>query len=532
MTLDATPRTQDVRESLLAGVNKLANVVRLTLGPRGLPSSVERPQGEPALTRSGVAAAIGIALVDKAESSGAAMLRDVAVATAKAALDGSATATLLAHSILTEGAVLIRLGGSASELKRGIDQAVEDVVQKLKTLAEPCTARKSLIDIATVSADGDAHLGAIIADAILAGGEGGVIAVEDASTLEDRLQLVEGLQMYSGFLSTHFINNQDDNSCDLEDAYVLLYDGIIHDVDALIALLAAVGALGKSLLIAAQDIEDSVLRALLWSGHPGVSTMCVVKAPENAVLRHQLFQSLAKFTGSRVISHEASLAEIPLRDLGCVRKAHVTQHVSVITKEDGDCSDRSYTLRNLWVHVRSANANLFGNNFFDFPAGLSCGIAIIRVGAQTQREVARKMALTANVLHATYAAFREGMIPGGGVALFRAAEQTKNIHCENYDQQMGVKLVQWALQEPLRQIIDNAGDNPAEVLALIHAGKGNHGYNAKTGMYGDMVEMGIVDPFKVAKVALEVAASVAGHLATFETLMASMRGSQIDSKDR
>jgi chaperonin GroEL len=511
----------DARRRMLAGVNVLANAVKVTLGPKGRNVVLDKAFGAPTVTKDGVSVAKEIELDDKFENMGAQMVKEVASHTSDTAGDGTTTATVLAQSILREGLKAVAAGMNPMDLKRGIDKATVAVTEELKKLSKPCSDGKAIAQVGTISANGDTVIGQNIADAMAKVGKEGVITVEEGSGLENELEVVEGMQFDRGYLSPYFINNAATQSCELENPYILLHDKKISNIRELLPLLESVAKAGKPLLIIAEDIEGEALATLVVNNIRGILKVAGVKAPGFGDRRKAMLQDLAILTGGQVISDEVglSLEKAKLDDLGRAKKVQVAKENTTVIDGGGKVKDIKARIEQINKEIEETTSDYDREKLQERVAKLSGGVAVIKVGAATEVEMKEKKARVEDALHATRAAVEEGVVPGGGVAFIRAKKALESLKGDNDDQNVGVNILKRALEEPLRQIVVNAGEDGAVVLNRVAEGKGNFGYNAQTGEFGDMVSMGIIDPTKVSRSALQNAASVAGLLLTTEAMV-------------
>jgi chaperonin GroEL len=511
----------DARRRMLAGVNVLANAVKVTLGPKGRNVVLDKAFGAPTVTKDGVSVAKEIELDDKFENMGAQMVKEVASHTSETAGDGTTTATVLAQSILKEGLKAVAAGMNPMDLKRGIDKATVAVVEELKKLSKPCSDTKAIAQVGTISANGDSVIGGNIAEAMEKVGKEGVITVEEGSGLENELEVVEGMQFDRGYLSPYFINNAATQSCELENPYILLHDKKISNIRELLPLLEGVAKAGKPLLIIAEDIEGEALATLVVNNIRGILKVCGVKAPGFGDRRKAMLQDIAILTGGQVISDEVglSLEKAKLDDLGKAKKVQVAKENTTVIDGGGKTKDIKGRIDQINKEIEDTTSDYDREKLQERVAKLAGGVAVIKVGAATEVEMKEKKARVEDALHATRAAVEEGVVPGGGVAFIRAKKGLEGLKGENDDQNVGVNILKRALEEPLRQIVINAGEDGAVVLNKVAEGKANYGYNAQTGEFGDLVAMGIIDPTKVARSALQNASSVAGLLLTTEAMV-------------
>jgi len=512
------------RAKIVAGVNILADAVKVTLGPKGRNVVLERSFGAPTITKDGVSVAKEIELKDKFENMGAQMVKEVASKTSDIAGDGTTTATVLAQSIVQEGMKFVTAGMNPMDLKRGIDKAVESVVAELKKLSKPCTTSKEIAQVGAISANADEHIGKIISDAMDKVGKEGVITVEDGKSLQNELDVVEGMQFDRGYLSPYFINNAEKQISVLEDAYVLLHDKKISNIRDLLPVLEQVAKAGKPLLIIAEEVEGEALATLVVNNIRGILKTCAVKAPGFGDRRKAMLEDIAILTGGTVIAEEVglSLEKATLADLGQAKRIEIGKEETTLIDGKGDSKSIEGRVKNIRKQIDEATSDYDKEKLQERVAKLAGGVALIKVGAATEIEMKEKKARVEDALHATRAAVEEGIVAGGGVALIRARAGLSKLKGDNHDQEAGIKIVLRALEEPLRWIVANAGDEPSVVLNKVVEGKGNFGYNAQTGQYGDLMEMGVVDPTKVARCALQNAASVAGLILTTDAMVAEL----------
>jgi chaperonin GroEL len=522
----ATPKevrfADDARQRMLRGVNVLANAVRVTLGPKGRNVVLEKSFGAPTVTKDGVSVAKEIELEDKFENMGVQMVKEVASQTSDAAGDGTTTATVLAQAILREGLKQVAAGFNPMDLKRGIDKGTIALTQELKKLSKPCEDDKSIAQVGTISANADEEIGKIIADAMSKVGKEGVITVEEGSGLESELEVVEGMQFDRGYLSPYFINNQQSQSAELENPFILIHDKKVSNIRDLLPLLENVAKSGRPLLIIAEDVEGEALATLVVNNIRGIVKVAAVKAPGFGDRRKAMLQDIAVLTGGQVISEEVglSLEKANLEDLGEAKKVQVSKENTTIIDGAGRPADIKGRVEQINKEVEESTSDYDREKLQERVAKLAGGVAVVRVGAATEIEMKEKKARVEDALHATRAAVEEGVVPGGGVALVRALQGIAKLKGSNDDQNVGLNILRRACEEPLRQIVANTGSDPAVVLNAVMAGKGNYGFNAATGEYGDMVDFGIIDPTKVTRLALQNATSVAGLLLTTEAMIA------------
>jgi chaperonin GroEL len=514
--------SDDARARMFAGVNILADAVKVTLGPKGRNVVLDKSFGAPTVTKDGVSVAKEIELEDKFQNMGAQMVKEVASHTSDVAGDGTTTATVLAQSILKEGLKSVAAGMNPMDLKRGIDKAATAVVERLGKLSKSCQDEKAIAQVGTISANGDDSIGNILAEAMGKVGKQGVITVEDGSGLENQLDVVEGMQFDRGYLSPYFINNAAEQNAELDQPYILLYDKKISNIRELLPLLEGVAKSGKPLLVVAEDVEGEALATLVVNTIRGIVKVCAVKAPGFGDRRKAMLQDMAILTGGQVIAEEVglSLEKARLEDLGKCKKVVVDKENTTIIDGAGKPKDIKARVEQINKEIEATTSDYDREKLQERVAKLSGGVAVIKVGAATEVEMKEKKARVEDALHATRAAVEEGVVPGGGVALIRAREALKDLKGANEDQNAGISILRRALEEPLRQIVINAGEDGAVVLNKVAEGKGNYGYNAATGEYGDMVAMGIIDPTKVVRYALQNASSVSGLLLTTEAMIA------------
>jgi chaperonin GroEL len=515
---------ESARSKIVVGVNILADAVKVTLGPKGRNVVLERSFGAPTVTKDGVSVAKEIELKDRFENMGAQMVKEVASKTSDTAGDGTTTATVLAQSIVQEGMKYVAAGMNPMDLKRGIDKAVGSVVAELKKLSKPCTTSKEIAQVGSISANADESIGKRIAEAMEKVGKEGVITVEDGSGLDDELEVVEGMQFDRGYLSPYFINNAEKQVAILEEPYVLLHDKKISNIRDLLPVLEQVAKAGKPLLIIAEDVDGEALATLVVNNLRGILKTCAVKAPGFGDRRKAMLEDIAILTGGTVIAEEVglSLEKATLKDLGRAKKIEVEKENTTIIDGAGDSKTIEGRVKSVRTQIEEATSDYDKEKLQERVAKLAGGVALIKVGAATELEMKEKKARVEDALHATRAAVEEGIVAGGGVALIRARSGLGKLKGDNLDQEAGIKIVLRALEEPLRQIAANAGDEPSVVVNKVVEGKGNYGYNASTGEYGDLVEMGVLDPTKVARAALQNAASIAGLILTTDAMVAEL----------
>ncbi len=512
----------EARSRMLEGVNVLSNAVKVTLGPKGRNVVLDKSFGAPTVTKDGVSVAKEIELADKFENMGAQMVKEVASQTSDEAGDGTTTATVLAQSILTEGLKSVAAGMNPMDLKRGIDKAVAAAVEQVKAMATPCEDTKSIAQVGTISANSDTAVGEIIAEAMEKVGKEGVITVEEGSGLENELDVVEGMQFDRGYLSPYFINNQESMAAEQEDPYILLCDKKISNIRDMLPILENVAKSGKPLMVIAEDIEGEALATLVVNNMRGIVKVTAAKAPGFGDRRKAMLQDLAIRTGGTVISEEVGLTleGATLDDLGTAKRISSTKENTTIVDGAGARGDIEGRIKQIRAEIDDTSSDYDREKLQERLAKLAGGVAVIKVGAPTEVEMKEKKARVEDALHSTRAAVEEGVVAGGGVALVRALNNLGDVKGDNEDQNVGIAIAQRAMTAPLRQIAANAGDEGAVVLDKVSALKGNNGYNAATGEYGDMLEMGILDPAKVTRTALQAAASVAGLMITTEAMVA------------
>jgi len=515
---------ENARHKIVAGVNILADAVKVTLGPKGRNVVLERSFGAPTVTKDGVSVAKEIELKDKFENMGAQMVKEVASKTSDVAGDGTTTATVLAQAIVQEGMKFVAAGMNPMDLKRGIDKAVTATVEELKKLSKPCKTSKEIAQVGSISANGDQDIGKIIAEAMDKVGKEGVITVEDGSGLNSELEVVEGMQFDRGYLSPYFINNAEKQIAILENPYVLLHDKKISNIRDLLPVLEQVAKAGKPLLIIAEEVEGEALATLVVNNIRGILKTCAVKAPGFGDRRKAMLEDIAILTGGTVIAEEVGLTleKATLNDLGQAKRIEVGKEETTIIDGAGDAKGIEGRVKSIRAQIEEATSDYDKEKLQERVAKLAGGVALVKVGAATEIEMKEKKARVEDALHATRAAVEEGIVAGGGVALLRARQNLskEQLKGDNPDQDAGIKIVLRCLEEPVRQIAQNAGDEPSVVVAKVLESKGNVGYNAATGEYGDLVEMGVLDPTKVTRYALQNAASVAGLILTTDAMVA------------
>ena len=513
----------DARNRMVEGVNILANAVRVTLGPKGRNVVLEKSFGAPTVTKDGVSVAKEIELTDKFENMGAQMLKEVASQTSDLAGDGTTTATVLAQAMVREGMKAVAAGMNPMDLKRGIDKAVLAAVSELKTLSKPCSNNKEIAQVGTISANTDESIGEIIAEAMEKVGKEGVITVEEGKSLHNELDVVEGMQFDRGYLSPYFVNNQQSQTAELEEPFILLHDKKISNIRDLLPVLEAVAKAGRPLMIVAEDIEGEALATLVVNSIRGIIKVCAVKAPGFGDRRKAMLQDIAILTGGTVISEEVglSLEKATLNELGSAKRVQISKDETTVIDGAGSDSEIKSRCDQIRAQVEETTSDYDREKLQERLAKLAGGVAVIKVGAATEVEMKEKKARVEDALHATRAAVEEGIVAGGGVALVRTLSKIRGtLTGLNHDQDAGIKIALRAMEEPLRQIVMNAGDEASVVLNKVSEGEGNYGYNAATSDYGDLVEMGILDPTKVTRTALQNAASIAALMITTEAMVA------------
>ena len=512
----------DARQRMLQGVNVLANAVKVTLGPKGRNVVLEKSFGAPTVTKDGVSVAKEIELEDKFENMGAQMIKEVASQTSDAAGDGTTTATLLAQAVLREGLKGVAAGFNPMDLKRGVDKASLALVAALEKLSQPCKDDKSIAQVGTISANADEEIGSIIANAMGKVGKEGVITVEEGSGLESELDVVEGMQFDRGYLSPYFINDQESQSVLLDDPYILIHDKKVSNIRDLLPLLESVAKSSRPLLLIAEDVEGEALATLVVNNIRGIVKVAAVKAPGFGDRRKAMLQDIAILTGGQVISEEVglSLEKASLEDLGEAKKIQITKENTTLIDGAGRPEDIKGRVDQVNKEIEDSTSDYDREKLQERVAKLAGGVAVIKVGAATEIEMKEKKARVEDALHATRAAVEEGVVVGGGVAFIRALVSIEKLEGANDDQNMGIRILRRAVEEPLRQIVANAGEDASVVLNAVAAGEGNYGFDAAAGEYGDLVERGIIDPTKVTRLALQNAASVAGLLLTTEAMIA------------
>ncbi|MEX1031767.1 MAG: chaperonin GroEL [Cellvibrionaceae bacterium] len=516
---------EEAREKIVAGVSKLANAVKVTLGPRGRNVVLENAMRAPTITKDGVSVAKGFELEDKFENMGVQIVKDIAMATADSAGDGTTTATVLAHKILLEGRKTVSMGANPMDIKRGIDKAVATAVSELTKLSRPCETRQAIAQVATISANSDRTVGELIAEALEMVGKNGVVTVGEGRSIEDGIDFVAGMQLDRGYLSPHFVTDQQTMSVELDQPYILLHEQKISRVAPLLPLLEAIAETGRPLLIIAEDVEGEALSALALNAARGVLRVAAIKSPGFGDNRKALVEDVAALTGGTMISEAlgTSLEKVTLESLGAASRVRISREETVIVGSAGGQDAIDQRVADIRKEMDNAGTEINRDKLQERIASLSGGIAVINVGATTELEMEERKARVDDALHASRAAVEEGTVPGGGVALVRLVESVRKLTGDNSDQNTGIAIVARALEEPLRQITANANMNGVSILNEIQAGKYNFGCNVATGQFGNMRKMGIVDSTKVVRAALQNAAGIAGLLITAECLVADVR---------
>ena len=511
----------DARIKMLEGVNVLANAVKVTLGPKGRNVVLDKSFGAPTITKDGVSVAKEIELEDKFQNMGAQMVKEVASQANDAAGDGTTTATVLAQSIITEGLKAVAAGMNPMDLKRGIDKAVVAAVEELKKLSVPCADTKAIAQVGTISANSDENVGKLIAEAMDKVGRDGVITVEDGQGLQDELAVVEGMQFDRGYLSPYFVNKPDTASVELDDPFILLVDKKVSNIREMLSVLEGVAKAGKPLVIIAEDVEGEALATLVVNTMRGIVKVAAVKAPGFGDRRKAMLQDIAILTSGTVISEEIGmeLEKATLEELGRAKRVVITKENTTIIDGVGEAALIEARIAQIRQQIEDSSSDYDKEKLQERVAKLAGGVAVIKVGATTEVEMKEKKARVEDALHATRAAVEEGVVAGGGVALVRAAAKLADLKGDNEEQTVGIRVALRAMESPLRQIVDNAGEEPSVVANRVRDGEGNFGYNAATEVYGDMLEMGILDPTKVTRLALQFAASVAGLMITTECMV-------------
>ena len=516
--------SETARQGMLAGVNVLADAVKVTLGPKGRNVILDKSFGSPTVTKDGVSVAKEIELQDKFENMGAQMVKSVASQTSDEAGDGTTTATVLAQSIVTDGLKSVAAGYNPMDLKRGIDKAVATAVETLQSASQPCEDDTAIAQVGTISANSDTAVGEIIAEAMQKVGKEGVITVEEGSGIENELEVVEGMQFDRGYLSPYFINNQDRMTAELEDPFILLHDKKISNIRELLPLLEAVAKAGRPLLVIAEDVEGEALATLVVNNMRGVVKVSACKAPGFGDRRKAMLEDIAILTGGTVISEEVglNLEGATIEDLGQAKKVELNKEDTTIIDGAGASDNISGRVNQIRTQIEDTSSDYDREKLQERVAKLAGGVAVIKVGAGSEVEMKEKKARVEDALHSTRAAVEEGVVAGGGVALVRAKQKIEGLEGENEDQNVGISIALKAMETPLRQITENSGEESSVVLDKVKAGKKNFGFNAGTGEYGDMIEMGILDPAKVTRAALQAAGSVAGLMITTEAMISEI----------
>ncbi len=514
----------DARIKILRGVNILADAVRVTLGPKGRNVVLDKSFGAPSITKDGVSVAREIELEDKFENMGSQMVKEVASKANDVAGDGTTTATVLAQSIVNEGLKAVAAGMNPMDLKRGIDKAVNSAVIELKKISVPCLDSKSIAQVGTISANADETVGALIAKAMEKVGKEGVITVEEGTGLQDELDVVEGMQFDRGYLSPYFINKSDSGIVELDNPYILLVEKKISNIREILPILESVAKSNKPLLIISEDVEGEALATLVVNNMRGIVKVSAVKSPGFGDRRKSMLQDIAILTGGTVISEEVGmeLEKSNINDLGNCKKVIINKDTTTIIDGSGCQKEISKRINNIRQQIDESTSDYDKEKLQERVAKLAGGVAVLKVGAATEVEMKEKKSRVEDALHATRAAVEEGVVPGGGVALVRVAERLSNLTAQNEDQNVGIRVALRAMESPLRQIVSNTGDEPSVVANNVKAGSGNYGYNAATEKYGDMIDMGILDPTKVTRSALQYAASVAGLMVTTECMITDL----------
>ena len=514
----------DARSKMVRGINVLANAVKVTLGPKGRNVVLDRAFGAPTVTKDGVSVAKEIELKDKFENMGACMVREVASKTSDNAGDGTTTATVLAQAIVDEGMKFVAAGMNPMDLKRGIDKAVAAAIEELRKISKPTTTNKEIAQVGAISANSDAEIGDIISEAMDKVGKEGVITVEDGKSLKNELEVVEGMQFDRGYLSPYFINQPEKQAAVLDNPFILLHDKKISNIRELLPVLEQVAKAARPLVIIAEDIDGEALATLVVNSIRGILKVVAVKAPGFGDRRAAMLEDIAVLTGGTVISTNVGLTldKATLEQLGTAKKVEVTKENTTIIDGAGQAEAIENRVRNIRTQIEAATSDYDREKLQERVAKLAGGVALIKVGAATEVEMKEKKARVEDALHATRAAVEEGIVAGGGVALIRAKQAIRDIKGDNDEQNAGIRIVLRAMEEPLRQIVANAGDEPSVVVNTVAQGEGNFGYNAQTGEYGDLVEMGVLDPTKVTRTALQNAAAVPSLLPTPDCMVADI----------
>ncbi len=516
--------SDSARQLMLDGVNVLADAVKVTLGPKGRNVVLDKSFGAPTVTKDGVSVAKEVELQDKFENMGAQMVKEVASQTSDAAGDGTTTATVLAQAIVNEGLKSVAAGFNPMDLKRGIDKAVTKAVESIQSMSEPCADSTAIAQVGTISANSDGEVGDIIAEAMEKVGKEGVITVEEASGIENELEVVEGMQFDRGYLSPYFINNQDKMITELEDPMILLHDKKISNIRELLPLLEAVAKAGKSLLIIAEDVEGEALATLVVNNMRGVVKVSACKAPGFGDRRKAMLEDIAILTGGTVISEEVglNLEGATIESLGTAKKVVLSKENTTVIDGAGSQDNISGRVNQIRAQIEETSSDYDREKLQERVAKLAGGVAVIKVGAGSEIEMKEKKARVEDALHSTRAAVEEGVVPGGGVALIRALQSSEGLKGDNEDQNIGISIALKAMEAPIRQIVLNAGEEASVVVDKIKSEKGNHGFNAATSEYGNMIKMGILDPAKVTRTALQAAGSVAGLMITTEAMVSDI----------
>ncbi|MBI1396385.1 MAG: chaperonin GroEL [Betaproteobacteria bacterium] len=519
---------EDARLKILAGVNTLADAVKVTLGPKGRNVILQQSFGVPLVANSGVVVARGIELEDPFEDMGARMVREVAAKTSEVAGDGTTTATVLAQAIVKEGMKFVAAGMNPMDIRRGIDQAVTAVVGELKRLSRPCDTAAAIAHVGAISANNDQSVGSVIAEAMEKVGREGVISVEDGSGLANELEIVEGLQFDRGYLSPYFINTREKHRCVLENPYVLVCDRKISGIQDLLPILEEMTRAARPLLVIAEDVEGEALATLVVNAVRGVLKTCAVKAPGFGDRRKAMLEDIAVLTGGRLVSEELGLRldKVTLAELGQAKRVEIDKDTTTLIDGAGDRADIDERVARIRAEIAESKSDYDREKLQERVAKLAGGVAVVKVGGATETEMKERKVRVEDALHATRAAVEEGIVPGGGVAPLRAASVLATLHGANEDQEAGIRIVARALEEPLRQIVANSGDEPSVVIDRVRAGSGAFGWNAATAQYGDLIEMGVIDPTKVTRHGLQNAASVAGLILTTDCMIAEIPGRQ------
>lgn len=524
MTAKQVVFDEQARQHLLRGVNILADAVASTMGPKGCNVVIEKSFGAPNITKDGVSVAKEVSLECRLENMGAQLVKEVASQTSDAAGDGTTTATVLARALYVEGVKAVVAGMNPMDIKRGIDKAVVAAVEELKKMSKPCSDKKSIAQVGAISANSDTSIGDIIAEAMEKVGKEGVITVEEGSGLENELSVVEGMQFDRGYLSPYFINNQQNMSCELENPRILLVDKKISNIREMLPVLEATAKSGSPLLIVAEDVEGEALATLVVNNMRGIVKVCAVKAPGFGDRRKAMLEDIAILTGAKVIAEEVglSLEKATIEDLGHAKRVVVDKDNTTIIDGSGDEKAIEARIKQIRGQVDETTSDYDREKLQERLAKLAGGVAVIKVGAATEVEMKEKKARVDDALHATRAAVEEGVVPGGGVALVRALHAISKVKGDNHDQDMGISIARRAMQAPMRQIVSNGGLEASVVVNKVEDGKGNFGFNAATGEYGDMIDMGIIDPTKVTRTALQNAGSIAGLMLTTKCMIADI----------